>query len=234
MSDMFKICWKNVFLVVVLFLLIFSFVVVMLFLCISNFNVDILLLCKFVLGVYFYILLIVCIEVFLEIIFGFLQYFFNVFQMFDIKVNGRLVFDYNKESGSNFGVGVLMSGSIGRFGGSYGGRVGVVVKMLLFIFQVELYGSVFVVIQFGSNGGGDLNICGRGGGFFKIYVCKFVVVGIVQVNGQCVQQNDGGGSGGGIFVDCFEIDGNGRMEVFGGMGSGEGGGGGGGRILVQF
>ena len=56
----------------------------------------------------------------------------------------------------------------------------------------------------------------------------------MQANGQRAQQNDGGGSGGGISVDCFEIDGNGRMEASGGMGSGEGGGGGGGRISVQF
>ena len=35
-------------------------------------------------------------------------------------------------------------------------------------------------------------------------------------------------------MDCFEIDGNGRVEASGGMGSGKGGGGSGGRISVQF
>ena len=41
-------------------------------------------------------------------------------------------------------------------------------------------------------------------------------------------------SGGGVSINCFEIDGNGRVEASGGMGSGKGGGGGGGRISVAF
>lgn len=46
--------------------------------------------------------------------------------------------------------------------------------------------------------------------------------------------NGGGGSGGGVLIDCYEIDGYGRLLVFGGMGLGIGGGGVGGRILVKF
>ena len=55
-------------------------------------------------------------------------------------------------------------------------------------------------------------------------------------NGERAKQNsnNGGGSGGGVSINCFEIDGNGRVEASGGMGSGKGGGGGGGRISVAF
>lgn len=51
--------------------------------------------------------------------------------------------------------------------------------MLLFVFQFEVYGSLFVVDQFGSWGGGDFSMCGKGGGYLKIYVCKFIFDGIV-------------------------------------------------------
>lgn len=229
-----KTGWKNALTVAVLLLVTLSHVVATLSPCTSNSNADISSPCKFAPGVHSYTALTVRTEVFLETTSSSSQHFFNVSQTFDIQVNGRLVLDYNKESGSNPGAGATTSGSTGRSGGSYGGRAGAAAKTPLSASQAESYGSAFVATQPGSNGGGDPSTRGKGGGYLKIYARKLVIDGTVQANGQRAQQNDGGGSGGGISIDCHDIEGNGRLKASGGMGSGEGGGGGGGRISVHF
>ena len=190
--------------------------------------------CKFAPGIHSYTSLTVNAEVFLETTSNSSQHFFNVSQTFDIQDNAILTLDYNKISG--VGPGVNIPGNLGSSGGSYGGRAGAPSNAPLSTSQAPAYGSAFVVSQPGSSGGGSPSIGGKGGGFLKVYARKLILDGTVQANGERANQNsnDGGGSGGGVSIDCFEIDGTGRVEASGGMGSNKGGGGGGGRISVAF
>ena len=203
-------------------------------LCTSSTNADITSPCKFVSGIHSYTSLTINTEVFLETTSSSSQHFFNVSQTFNIQSSAVLILDYNKDSSNNPGAGV--SGNIGSSGGSYGGRAGAAPSTPLSTSQAEAYGSAFVVAQPGSSGGGSPSTRGKGGGFLKIYARKVTIDGTVQANGQRAQQNsnDGGGSGGGVSIDCFEIGGSGRVQASGGMGSGKGGGGGGGRISMAF
>lgn len=203
-------------------------------LCTNSANAYITSPCKFVSGIHSYTSLAISTEVFLETTSSSSQHFFNVSQTFNIQSSAVVILDYNKDSSNNPGAGV--TGNIGSSGGSYGGRAGAAPSTPLWISQAEAYGSAFVVAQPGSSGGGNPNTRGKGGGFLKIYARKVIIDGTVQANGERAQQNsnDGGGSGGGVSIDCFEIDGSGRVQASGGMGSGNGGGGGGGRISVAF
>lgn len=202
--------------------------------CTSNAIADITSPCKFSPGIHSYTKLTVKTEVFLETTSSSSQHVFNVSQTFDIQANAILILDYNKVSASNPGAGVKRGGSVGSSGGSYGGRAGAASNTPLSASQAEAYGSAFAVAQPGSSGGGDPSTRGKGGGFLKIYARKLIIDGIVQAHGERAQQNDGGGSGGGVSMDCFGIDGSGRVEASGGMGNGKGGGGSGGRIAVAF
>ena len=190
--------------------------------------------CKFAPGIHSYTNLTINTEVFLETTSSSTEHFFNVTQTFDIQEGTILTLDYNKDSSSNPGAGV--TGNLGGSGGSYGGRAGAASNTPLTASQAEAYGTAFAVTQPGSSGGGNSSTSGKGGGFLKISARKLVIDGTVQANGERAKQNsnDGGGSGGGVSIDCFEIDGNGRVYASGGMGSGKGGGGGGGRISVAF
>lgn len=202
--------------------------------CSSSPNAAITSACKFAPGIHSYISLTINAEVFLETTLSSTQHFFNVSQTFDIQSRAILTLDYNRDSSANPGAGVI--GNIGSSGGSYGGRAGAASNTPLSLSQAEAYGSAFVVAQPGSSGGGNPSTRGKGGGFLKIYARKLIIDGTVQANGERAQRssNDGGGSGGGVSVDCFEIDGDGRVRASGGMGGGKGGGGGGGRISVAF
>ena len=190
--------------------------------------------CKFAPGVHSYKSLTINTEVFLETTSSSTQHFFNVSQTFDIQEGTILTLDYNKDSSSNPGTGV--TGNPGSSGGSYGGRAGAASNTQLRASQAEAYGTAFAVVQPGSSGGGSSSSRGKGGGFLKINARKLIIDGIVLANGERAKQNsnNGGGSGGGVSINCFEIDGNGRVYASGGMGSGKGGGGGGGRISVAF
>ena len=119
-------------------------------------------------------------------------------------------------------------------GGSFGGRGGAPANCPLFSDQSPAYGDVFNVSQAGSPGSGLGG--GQGGAFLHIRTRKLVHEGVIRANGQPghISSRAGGGSGGGVAVDCREIVGNGRIEVLGGAGGGQGGpGGGGGRVSVR-
>ena len=225
---------SSITLLAVLLLVVFDLVRAALPLCTNSTNAVITSPCKFVSGIHSYTSVTINTEVFLETTSSSSEHFFNVSQTFNIQSSAVIILDYNKDSSNNPGAGV--SGNIGSSGGSYGGRAGAAPNTPLSTSQAEAYGSAFVVTQPGSSGGGSLSTRGKGGGFLKIYARKIIIDGTVQANGKRAQQNsnDGGGSGGGISLDCFEVDGSGRVQASGGMGSGKGGGGGGGRISVAF
>ena len=202
--------------------------------CNSSINAVITSPCKFAPGIHSYQSLTISTEVFLETTSLSSQHYFNVSQTFNIQSTAIIVLDYNKDSTNNPGAGV--SGNISSSGGSFGGRAGAASNTPLSLPQAETYGNAFAVAQAGSWGGGNSNTRAKGGGLLRIYARKLILDGTVQVNGERAQQNSngGGGSGGGVSIDCYEIDGNGRLLASGGMGSGTGGGGAGGRISVKF
>jgi len=78
----------------------------------------------------------------------------------------------------------------------------------------------------------------RGGGLVRIDTTggKITLNGTLSANGQgYTTDRDGGASGGGIFLKCQTLEGNGAMNANGGNGgSFGGGGGGGGRIAIWF
>ena len=204
--------------------------------CTNSTNAVITSPCKFAPGIHSYTSLTINAEVFLETTSSSSQHFFNVSQTFKIQGKAILSLDYNNDNDSAANPGAGVSGHIGSSGGSYGGRAGAASNTPLSTYQAGAYGSAFIISQPGSSGGGSPSTLGRGGGFLKIYARKLKIDGTVQANGERAQQNsnDGGGSGGGVSIDCYEIDGSGRIQASGGMGSGKGGGGGGGRISTLY
>ncbi|XP_068717195.1 PE-PGRS family protein PE_PGRS26-like [Montipora capricornis] len=202
--------------------------------CNSSINAVITFPCKFAPGIHSYQSLTISTEVFLETTSLSSQHYFNVSQTFNIQSTAIILLDYNRDSTNNPGAGV--SGNISSSGGSFGGRAGAASNTPLSLPQAETYGNAFAVAQAGSWGGANSNTRAKGGGLLRIYARKLIIDGTVQVNGERAQENSngGGGSGGGVSIDCYEIDGNGRLLASGGMGSGTGGGGAGGRISVKF
>jgi hypothetical protein len=97
------------------------------------------------------------------------------------------------------------------------------------------YDDLYEAVMFGSSGGGSKS--GNGGGVMFFNVSDvFHIDGVVSANGHEVTKGrDGGGSGGSLYIYCYEIQGTGSLSVVGGRGGPEGGGGGaGGRISVYF
>jgi hypothetical protein len=93
----------------------------------------------------------------------------------------------------------------------------------------------------GSAGGGGDYIGACGGGYVKIVAAETVTVdGVISARGASGYSGNnskpGGGSGGGIVIQCYRLAGAGMLVANGGNGgsySGNGGGGGsGGRIAV--
>lgn len=156
----------------------------------------------------------------------------EVDQTFNIKENGIINVDFNKEASSSLGAGV--AGNSGGSGGSFGGRGGAASNMVLSWGQAIPYDNALNVSKAGSSGGGIGR--GRGGGLLLIKARKLVLNGVIRAPGQNGQANSngGGGSGGGVSISCYHAEGVGRVEVFGGLGSGKGGGGGGGRLSLKY
>jgi hypothetical protein len=87
----------------------------------------------------------------------------------------------------------------------------------------------------GSGGAGDSgSLGGAGGGYISIRASGAVTInGIITANGSNGVSNAGGGSGGGVFIQCGSLLGNGTIQANGRNSSGgNGGGGSGGRIAI--
>jgi hypothetical protein len=103
------------------------------------------------------------------------------------------------------------------------------------------YGSSNAPIDCGSSGGAEstsYGVGGYGGGSIRIDATGGTVriLGTLTATGGCyVASMDGGGSGGGIYLICQTLLGNGTMNASGGAGGAGsgGGGGGGGRIALS-
>ena len=95
------------------------------------------------------------------------------------------------------------------------------------------YGSVFYPTSLGSVGGGGKS---PGGGVIKITTSELRVDGNIESKGGVYEQgiNHGGGSGGSIYINTTNFEGEGVIDASGGSGNGYGGGGSGGRIAVYY
>jgi hypothetical protein len=131
-------------------------------------------------------------------------------------------------NGYGFGRGMTASGYGGGAGyggaggaGSGGGAGGT-------------YGSSSNPTNPGSGGASGYNIgASGGGGYLKLVAAGTVTVnGLITMNGVDALWDSGGGSGGGILIQCGSLVGSGTIRANGGSGSGAGGGGGGGRIAL--
>ena len=112
-------------------------------------------------------------------------------------------------------------------GGSYGGRAGG-----SGICPQLAYGSTFRPTDLGSGGSGPRG--GTGGSHVNIRVGRmFALDGSVTVSGGDAT-NGGGGSGGTLLVEAYNMSGHGVLDASGGSGMGAGGGGSGGRIAVHI
>ncbi|XP_033745589.1 uncharacterized protein LOC117331103 [Pecten maximus] len=166
---------------------------------------------------------------------------FNLdFGRVDLKYKGELLMNYGTlvagnadiESESLFdlrgrghpaqtGNGAVPSSTYGgSHGGVGGGQSG------------NTYGSVFTPKELGSGGGGSYG--GSGGGFINFKIGSLLHVdGDVKANGATpTSGHSGGGSGGSIMVEAFNVSGHGLFDASGGDGYASGCGGGGGRIAM--
>lgn len=116
-------------------------------------------------------------------------------------------------------------------GGSHGGRGGAESGTILEANEAVPYGSSVVVNTAGSKGGNG----GEGGGLLKIQASGLILDGSIRANGKHgrIDRKSGGGSGGGVAIQCTTLWGTGDVDVRGGLGRKYGGGGSGGRISVN-
>ena len=85
----------------------------------------------------------------------------------------------------------------------------------------------------GSGSGSGFNVGTSGGGYVQIVASGTVTVdGVITMNGLDGAWDSGGGSGGGVYIQCGRLSGSGTIRANGGNGGGHGGGGGGGRIAL--
>jgi len=129
----------------------------------------------------------------------------------------------------------------GENGGSYGGGAGYGGYGAMYqggLNRGKVYGSLSAPTSPGS-GGSELNLGGAGGGLIWLDV----PTGIVYVAGSLTADGEdyfsthaGGGSGGGIYVNCRRIEGtsSGLIRARGGAGNASGASGGGGRLAVIY
>ena len=146
--------------------------------------------------------------------------------------------------------GMGFSSSLGASGGGHGGGVGSGMNQPL---TGRPYGSMYEPVAFGSAGGignvSDVGNNGRGGGRIFMNVSNSCVFnGEISADGIApVVPYSGGGSGGSIYITCYNIAGQGNITATGGDGymhfdihgnparpSYAGGGGAGGRVAVYL
>ncbi|MBW2172398.1 MAG: hypothetical protein JRF69_10575, partial [Deltaproteobacteria bacterium] len=117
-------------------------------------------------------------------------------------------------------------------GGGYGGRGGAGNSGVIGL----TYGSLSQPTALGS-GGRYYSVGGSGGGALKFVVTGTVTVdGTISVNGQDSTQccDNGGGSGGSLWIIANSLAGSGFIAADGGQGAAKGGAGGGGRIALEW
>ena len=142
---------------------------------------------------------------------------------FTLRSGVVLSIGYNQESNTGL--------APGNSGGSHGGRGGAESGTTLLSNEGVAYGSSIIVNTAGSKGGNG----GRGGGLIKIQASNVRIDGSIRANGEhgYRDRKSGGGSGGGVAIQCTTLAGLGVLEVRGGLGRNYGGGGSGGRISVN-
>ena len=102
------------------------------------------------------------------------------------------------------------------------------------------YGSTNAPDWPGSAGGGSYNFSmpgSAGGGLVWIVATNATIDGTISANGAngyTVIDGTGGGSGGGIYIQCGTLSGSGTIRANGGTGGNYAGGGGGGRIALDY
>jgi hypothetical protein len=139
----------------------------------------------------------------------------------------------NNAAGQGPGAGTAGS----EFGAAYGGRGGV--KQGIYYSRNNTYGSVSAPVSPGSSGVANNGSYygGCGGGAVRLQCSGQVTIdGTITANGTGGSQNEnGGGSGGGIYIACSTFKGAGAITARGGArGVSNGGNGGGGRIAVVY
>lgn len=173
----------------------------------------------------------------------------TVVRSLDVQVAGALsvhtgaVIDaiacgYGRGRGAgNAWVGVFGAGA----GGSYGGYGGDAAYYGAYISGVanDCYGDFTNPIEPGAGAGTGPDspaVSSNGGGLIRILASSLTLDGIVVADGQhSPAQYVGGGSGGGIRIDCGMVSGVGSMSARGGaLSTYYEGGGGGGRIAVYY
>jgi len=143
---------------------------------------------------------------------------------------------------AGFGPGAGKASTWGGSGAGYGGKGGA--GGTLRVEGGETYGHDIMPLDFGSGGDGALHSSGAGGGAVKLTISDTLTFnGIISANGQDALQaqgyQDGGGSGGSIYIIAKNFNGAGLITANGGKsgstgGGAAGGGGGGGRIAIYF
>ena len=129
--------------------------------------------------------------------------------------------------------------SVGRSGGSHGGRGGTTVGAGS---SGSQYGNALEPRTLGSSGGAGDIAGDAGGGSVLINVSNITWVnGTIAINGEPrktgFDNGGGGGAGGSLYLDTDQLYGNGTLQAMGGQGrdtSSDGSSGGGGRIAVYY
>ena len=190
-------------------------------LCSTHLNVAITSSCRFNPGKHQYTSLDIRTDVFLDTSSSNAVHTFIVSGNLTLHPGVVLSVGYNQEIDS----------APGNSGGSHGGRGGAESGTTLEANEAVPYGSSIVVNSAGSKGGNG----GEGGGLLKIQASGLILDGSIRANGKHgrIDRKSGGGSGGGVAIQCTTMWGTGDIDVRGGLGRKYGGGGSGGRISVN-
>lgn len=192
-------------------------------LCPTNLNVIITSSCRFNPGKHQYTSLDIRTDVYLDTSSSNAVHAFIVSGNLTLRSGSVLSVGYNQDS--NIGA------APGNSGGSHGGRGGAESGTTLEANEAVPYGSSIVVNTLGSKGGNG----GEGSGLLKIQAVGLILDGSIRANGKHgrTDRKSGGGSGGGVAIQCRSLWGSGKVDVRGGLGRNYGGGGSGGRISVN-
>lgn len=148
---------------------------------------------------------------------------------------------YSGDNGSIYGRTIgntNTGGSVNTSAASYGGLGGKYIPLNLQVNPV--YGSLYNPNDLGSGGGGrdPINYGGDGGGLVRITVGNIILDGAIKSDGgDGVYHSNGGGSGGGIYINTGILSGTGIISATGGkktIAYPYTGGGGGGRIAIYY
>ncbi len=148
----------------------------------------------------------------------------------DLTIESNAAINVDERGYYPFGPGTREGNMYSRYGGSYGGLGGKI--------SASAYGSAETPTDAGSCGGWQSGpgYGGKPGGSVQILASGSVIInGLISANGKKGGFDSGGGSGGGVYIACDTIGGNGTIRANGGPAdNSSGGGGGGGRIAVHY